>query len=464
MRKLLLLFFGFIALCILSIMVFNASTQISLQARIEKENLGSLSTPKAFQSLQKALQINTLQSNTEQAIQQNSQQFRNLLAKEFPKLHALKNFESTTFQKNNLAYKWQGSQGNAPYIVLIAPYHVYNFEDKFEKAYIQNDTLLGTGALQSKTALVALLAAMENLVEKGVRPKRNILILAPYENDLLQFGNLRHMIAEMEHFNLQYAHILYAGSGNFGHNFLGLEQSTALIGISDKQVLNLTLISEIPANITIALNEIKKYNLPLDLNATSNKAFLDYLAPEAGFTKSIYLSNTWIVEFLAKSLMKEESRLVFANELNISGWKESMRDGKNAITLNLQLPVHWSKDAFLKLLEKELFQKLQISYTVDYFLPAHSPQHIANKSFELLQTTIKQTFGNYTVLPIAMDKATGAAYLQYQIKTPVLYYAPYHFHKNNYLQAYHGYEEAISKRDFENMIYFYIQYLKNANI
>lgn len=465
MQKLLLLLLFFVGLCLVSIMIFNASTQISLQAKIEKTTAKTIDINKAFNSLQKVLQIPTLQNNEGKMPNEHSQNLKQLLAQQFPKIHAIKEFENTTFLKHHLAYKWQGTQGNAPYIVLIAPYHIQSIEEgNFVAPQINNEVLVGSGALQSKTALVALFAAMENLAQSNFRPKRNILILAPCEENVLQTEGLRHIAAELAHFNLNYTHILYAASGNQLDNFAELNENAALIGILDKQILNLTLSSQDNNNITNALNQLQKFKIDINLHSPANQAFINYIAPESSFDKAFYFTNTWLIESLTKAIFRAESRLIFANELTMQHWKESMRDGKNAITLNLQIPAHWHRTNFLQQLDKEIFKKLNIDYELEYYLPANMPENIHNKSFELLQTTIKQVFGNYVVLPIAMDKATGAAYLQYQSQTPVLYYAPFNFTKDNYLNAYYGTEERISKADFAQMIQFYIQYVQNTNI
>lgn len=463
MRKLLLLVLLFVGLCILSVMSFNALTQISLQARIEKSNPENIDINKAFTFLQKALQSATVANNTGEIAVQAAQNFRENIAQYTPKLTALKEFQITTFEKYHLAFKWQGAQGNAPYIVLIAPYSIKVFED-FVPAKINGEIIEGSGTLQSKTALVALLSAMENLANKGFRPKRNILILAPYEYDPLENKGLKHMAAELEHFNLNYLHILYAGSGNQIEDFAALDKAAALIGVLDKQILNLTLSHKDNTQITNALNDLQKFKLDYNISNPANAALIDYLSPETSFAHAFYLSNTWLIESITTALFAKESRLVFANELQVRSWKERMKDGNHAITLNLQIPAAWNREKLLAQLDKAIFKKMGIEYELEAYLPANMPKHLNNKSFELLQTTIKQSFGDYVVLPAPMDKGTGAAYLQYQAQTPVLYYTPFNFDKESYLNAYYGQNEKLSKSDFSQMIQFYIQYLKNCNI
>jgi carboxypeptidase PM20D1 len=453
----------------LSIAIFRASTLVSYQATIPAQKPASIDTSAAISSLSLAIQCATTHDLKGKFNQSAAQKFWANITVSFPRLHQQPDIKLLDIDDYTVIYKWEGRNPAAPAVVLFAAYDLpepalanipqwqYNpFLGKIADGYIW-----GCGTMRSKTNLVAILAAMEQLSNTDFVPARPIIIIASHDQHSSQIPAMRRIAAELEYLQIPILHILAAGSQIRRDNFMNLPAQTALINIADQQQIGISLTLK-DSSWAESLKQITNFSQPTNTDHQAYQYFLEYLSPELSFTERLYFANRWLADVLVRRAMSNIPRLQQAQSLHFSGLQvlPATNDSMN-ITFALQCPQDWAQDALLDHI-KTAIPNANIAAT--YAMPAPLVANPKGKSFELLQTTIKQLYPNTYVLPTIADRATGTAFLQYQDAAPILQFSPFLWDEADYLRYTSGIDERISIDSYIKMIQFYTQYLRNANI
>jgi acetylornithine deacetylase/succinyl-diaminopimelate desuccinylase-like protein len=132
-----------------------------------------------------------------------------------------------------------------------------------------------------------------------------------------------------------------------------------------------------------------------------------------------------------------------------------------SVSFSLQFPQDWAQEELINHIKKAA---PNADLHIEYQMPAPLVADPRGKGFELLQTTIKQLYPNTYILPTIADRASGAAFFQYQDAAPVLQFSPFLWDEADYTRYTSGVDERISVDAYVKMIQFYMQYLRNANI
>ena len=173
--------------------------------------------------------------------------FRERLVELYPQTHRV--LEREVLGDGALLYRW-ASGSDAPPLVLMAHYDVVPVagqdwsRDPFS-GLVEGGIVHGRGAIDDKGALVAVLEAVESLVAAGVTPARDVYL--SFGNDEEVFGVGAQLAVEaLTARGIRPWAVLDEGGAVVSGVFPGVPGSTAVIGLAEKGLLDVELVTRDP--------------------------------------------------------------------------------------------------------------------------------------------------------------------------------------------------------------------------
>lgn len=150
-----------------------------------------------------------------------------------------------------LLYRWRGSDpaGASTPTVLMAHYDVVPATDEgwthppFAAELVEHEgepTVWGRGAIDDKGALAAVLEAVERLLENGVTPRHDVLLLFGHDEEVAGTG-ARAVVSALRERRIRPSLVLDEGGAIVSGVFPGLDEPAALVGVTEKGITTLRL-------------------------------------------------------------------------------------------------------------------------------------------------------------------------------------------------------------------------------
>jgi len=151
----------------------------------------------------------------------------------------------------SLLYRWSGSDpaGASTPTVLMAHYDVVVATDDgwqhpaFSAEVLEVDgeqVVWGRGAIDNKGSLVALLEAVDRLLEAGFTPRHDVLLVFGHDEEVAGTG-AQAIVAALQERGIRPSLVVDEGGAIVRDVFPGLDEPAALIGVTEKGITTLTL-------------------------------------------------------------------------------------------------------------------------------------------------------------------------------------------------------------------------------
>lgn len=151
----------------------------------------------------------------------------------------------------SLLYRWPGSDpaGASEPTVLLAHYDVVPAGDEgwghpaFSADVVEHDgeqVVWGRGTIDNKGSLVALLEAVDRLLEAGVTPRHDVLLVFGHDEEVAGTG-AQVIVAALRERGIRPSLVLDEGGAIARDAFPGLAEPAAFIGVTEKGITTLTL-------------------------------------------------------------------------------------------------------------------------------------------------------------------------------------------------------------------------------
>ncbi len=196
---------------------------------------------KAVNDLAEMLRCKTVSDkNRELEDEAEFQKFKELLPKLFPKI-----YESCTYTEPTeraMLFKWSGKKSDAP-TVLMSHYDVVSAEEeKWDRpafsGLIENGILWGRGAIDTKGTLNGILQAAETLIGEGFIPENDIYFAFSGEEEISGPAAKR-IVSLFKEQGITPGIVVDEGGGVVNNVFPGVKKPCAMIGISEKGMVNI---------------------------------------------------------------------------------------------------------------------------------------------------------------------------------------------------------------------------------
>jgi len=489
LKRIIVFYIGLPVVVLLIILIFNMLQNISVTSNspaLSRIVFDNKDLEGVENRLSKAIRIKTLSRELVEPQGKNiSHTFVTYLMSSFPEIH--NSLSLTVINKQSYVYHWLAvdTENKPRPILLLAHYDVVpvqgqNWRHSGFSGFNDGQAIWGRGSLDNKSSLMAMLEAITILLRQGHDLKRDVYLAFGHDEEIGGEQGAKKIVEYFLSQGLKFDMILDEGLVVTEDVIDLVTQPVALIGISEKGLLNLELRLEqkgghasMPGSVTAvgqmsrALQRLEDNPLPARLSYPV-ATMLSRLAPEASALNRVVLSNLWLFESLVINKFKQSpathaavSTTLVATQLSAS---KKINVLPTIVTANLNIRI-LPGDSIESVQQhvKQTINNPQISLRVvdGAFEPAvvSTDDH---ESYQQIEKTILQVYPDVLVAPGLVLAATDSRHYQ-QLTERTYRFMPLRLAKAD-LSRIHGENERILIDDYHTSIQFYGQLLMNLSV
>ncbi len=435
--------------------------------------------------LAQALQFQTISSTDTAAVDWPAFASLNAyLMEAFPSVHASLNREIVG--NYSLLYTWKGTQLDLDPIVLMAHLDVVPVEPGTEadwehppfSGHVDTDHIWGRGALDDKSSALAILEAVQLLIEAGYQPERTVMLAFGHDEEVGGKDGAKMIAARLEDAGITPWLVLDEGGIILEDHPMPVEQPLALVGIAEKGYLSLALSvegvgghSSMPERETAigilsgALHRLSQAPFPGKIEGVSRQLFA-YVGPEMALPFKALFANQWlfgpvIVQQLSASPSSDAIlRTTIAPTMLKGSPKANVLPSQAEAVVNFRIipgeTVESVTERVTKLIDDP---RVQIE---SYAGAKQNPSVVSStddEPFTRLQQTIHEVFPETVVAPYLVVGGTDAKHFS-GLSNHIYRFLPVYFRAGD-VPRMHGTNERISKADYADAIRFYHRLIRN---
>jgi len=404
--------------------------------------------------------------------------FHRFLESTYPLVH--EKLEREKVKDYSLLYKWEGKNTSTNPIVLMAHMDVVPVEpgteslwsvDAFE-GVVKNDTIWGRGTADDKMSLVSIMEAIEKLLSENFIPERTIYLAFGHDEEI--GGNGAIAIASLlESRNIKADLVLDEGGIITVDKIPGITQPVALVGTSEKGYMSLELAVELSGGhssmpapetaidiLTNAIVRLRANPFEADFSQSTND-FIEYIGPEQPFLQKMVFANQWLFKSTIVGIYEQTPggnamvRTTIAPTVINAGVKDNVIPTLVKATINFRiLPGDTQesvKDRVVSVIDDPRVKISKLSFGNDP--SAVTP--VDGFGFQLVEAAARKTFDQVIVAPFLMVGATDSRHFG-KVSDQIIKFSPM-----NDPIGFHGIDERISVKGFQDGIWFYQQLIKS---
>ncbi|MFN9803810.1 MAG: M20/M25/M40 family metallo-hydrolase, partial [Bacteroidota bacterium] len=473
MGKILRLFLLAAFLVLIGILVFNTPKQSQPANGNSIEPIPAAGDSAAWH-LSRALQIKTVSKGDTLPIDTAEfVAFRQFLESSYPLIH--RQLQRQIFNEFSYLYRWKGKDSSLAPWVLMAHTDVVPVEAAVEKNWsvpsfsgaIKNDTIWGRGAVDDKSSVIAIMEAIENLLQLGFIPERTIYIALGHDEEVAGRRGARVISDWMREQKIRPAFVLDEGGQIDTEHFKELGRPVAIIATGEKGYTNIDLSVELPGGhssmpaketaidiLNKAVVAVREKQIPGSITPVVEEMIRRTTAP-GPFLKRMVTHNLWLTEPLVKMEMeksKETNALIHTTLVPTivqGGIKDNVIPSTAKATFNSRILQGQSSDDVLTFVKKAVNdERVLIKKQTKSLMEPSSITPFRDPSFLQLERIIKNAVPNVIVSPFLMIGASDSRYFR-DFSEAVL-----NFSAIQNMKGFHGIDERIGIKDLDRMIWF----------
>ena len=379
----------------------------------------------------------------------------------------------------SILIRWRGRKNDSP-TVLMAHYDVVSAsESEWSRpafsGLVENGFIWGRGALDTKCSMCGILCAGETLIKDGFVPENDIYLSFAGDEEIAG-GGTPAIVSYLRENGISPSMVLDEGGAVVNNVFPGVSRPSALIGISEKGMLNLEYTvrsvgghASAPkpnsplSRLARALNKVEAKPFKFRITEPSKKLFNE-LARHSSFAYRIIFANLWcfapILDLLTRRQGGELSALV---RTTTAFTMAEGAGGANVIPAVARLVSNHrilpgeSVDSAVKEIRNRIKDdtvELNILYGMD-------PSPISpteGDAWEVIVRTARDSFGDIIVSPYLMLACSDSRHFS-EICDRVYRFSPMLLTSEERASI-HGNDERIAVSSLEKIVEFYTRLIK----
>lgn len=344
---------------------------------------------------------------------------------------------------------------------------------------VKNDSIYGRGCIDDKGAVISILESIEQLLAEGFQPERSIYFAFGHDEEVSGKRGAAKISEYLKNSNIEMDFVLDEG-GAITHGLVpGMEKNTAVIGIAEKGYVTFELSAQMvgghsskPASETsidilaLAISKLKQNPMPRKLTPALI-AFMENLGPHLDFKGRMAFANQWLFKSLILNEYEKTNtgnasiRTTTAPTIFEAGIKENVIPTYSRAVVNFRIlpgeTIETVKEHIVRVINDK---RITIEIKGQGFNPSPiSPSD--NDAYNLITNSIKDIYPNVITCPNLVIGATDARYYA-KVSQNVYRFTPFKLTPKN-INCFHGVDERISVKEFENAIRFYRQVILNGS-
>lgn len=398
------------------------------------------------------------------------------LATSFPRLHAALRRE--VIDSAGLLFTWPGTDTTLAPVFLMGHIDVVPVEPGTEKSWthpafggeVADGFVWGRGALDDKSAVMAMLEATEQLVAQGHAPRRTLMLAFGYTEE--KGGpSMPQLMRSLAARGVKPHLVVDEGGFVTDGVMAGVTRPVALIGIAEKGYLSVRITakgaeghSSMPPRATAvgvlskALSRISDEPMPARLDGGA-RAMLQTVGAYMPFVRRMVMANLWLFRpVLLRALAGERTtdamiRTTIAPTMLQASSKDNVLPGAASAVVNLRLlpgdSVAWAVRRLRDVIADDRVTVAPIRGLANEASPV-SPTDA--DGYRVLRDAVSASFPSAVVTPYLVMGATDGRYLT--ALTPNVYrFAPFVVTSEDIARV-HGTNERIAVANYLGGIAF----------
>ena len=386
----------------------------------------------------------------------------------------------------SLLYTWQGSDAELKPILILAHMDVVPVkQDTIAKwthppfaGAVADGHVWGRGALDMKQSLMAVMEAVEYLVDSGFKPNRTLYLAFGHDEEIGGYNGAAKIAELLQARSAQLEFTLDEGSAIVEGVIPNIAQPIALIGLAEKGSLTLELtargegghISMPPKHTAVgklarAIHLLETHQMPAAIRRPFSDMF-EYLALEMPFLQRMVVANRWLFHPLLIRRL-ESSRATNAAIRTTTAF--TMLQGSNAYNV---MPTEASAIGNFRILPGDTIDSVlehvrsvthELDITVKKIRTASEPSRVSATDtfgFAVINKTIRQVLPDAAVAPSLVVTGTDSKHYE-TISENNYRFVPMRVGPED-IKRIHGVDERIGIENYSEIIRFYAQVLNNS--
>ncbi len=447
-----------------------------------------MESEKALLHLSQAISIPTI-SNLDESLTDWSQfeKFHAFLEETYPLIH--KNLTREKVHKASLLYHWKGEDSSLKPFAMLGHIDVVPVPEetrnewKFPPFSGEHDEeyIYGRGANDMKNCVVALMEAVETLLEEGFQPERDVYLCFGHNEEVLcGEGSGAGAIADLlKSRGVQLEFVYDEGGAIMDDNLFGLKNPAAMVGLAEKGYADLKLSisnngghAAEPSDRTALgdlsrlICEIEKHQMPCRLIGTV-KGTLKELGRNSEGILSIALKALSITKPLVMKILKTYRMTHAMMHTTIvpticrAGTAVNVLPQKVEAMLNIRLlPGDTAEDVekHIRKLAKRVgvLDELTLEFTT--VSPAPSETSANSETYKIIEKTMKEVDPEIVTIPYLVTGATDSR--EYRNVADEIYRIYPFKITGDELDSMHGIDERLRISSFLSGIEYFIRFIK----
>lgn len=440
----------------------------------------------APQRLAQAVRIQTVSREAQPPAAAEFARLHELLRESFPLVHST--LQRETVGELSLLYKWEGQDPTTRPILLLAHQDVVPADTGSESGWekppfageIDGGFIWGRGTLDDKCSLMAIFESVEWLLSQGYRPNRTIYLAFGHDEEAVSSGGAQQVAELLKSRGIQLELAIDEGLSVTRGLMPGVKRQVALIGMGEKGFVNIEVEaagagghSSMPPKETLvgklarAITRLEEHQMPVELRPPASDMF-EFVAPEMSWPLKPVLTNRWLFDPVLRWQLGQSNstrallQTTQAPTMLVGSPKSNVLPHSVKATINYRIRPGDTSQAVLEHVRKVVADdSLRVGIAQG---SAVEPSPVSDSHapvFTTVAQTILSIFPDAIVAPSLMIGASDGRHFV-KVADSVYRFVPFVLEPDDLLRL-HGKNERIKVADYQRMIRFYAQLIKNVD-
>ena len=356
-------------------------------------------------------------------------QYHEYLEKTFKNVFA--NAEKTLVNGYSLVLKVEGTDKNLlPACFLshqdVVPAPIEGWEVEPFSGEIKDGFVWGRGSLDMKWHKIAVLTALDKLLEEGRKPKRTIYCCFGHDEEITGKDGAKNIAKYLLEQGVKFEYVLDEGGTVMDGTLLGCEKQIAAIGVCEKGYVDYVLTSNrdgghassprrksAVTEVAQAVFDLSHLPMKTEINKPIRRMFKN-VAPYMKYPYRVLFANGDIFSPLLRFALSRVNPVTNAAVRTTFGFTQLQgADAPNVIppkataVVNVRINIGHTQEEVKKYIQKAVGKNI----TVTELNPGYDPTPVSNmdsEAYRQLEKTIVEIFGDIPVTPYPFIAATDA--------------------------------------------------------
>uniref|UniRef100_A0A7N8XIX7 Peptidase M20 domain containing 1, tandem duplicate 1 n=1 Tax=Mastacembelus armatus TaxID=205130 RepID=A0A7N8XIX7_9TELE len=342
--------------------------------------------------------------------------------------------------------------------------------------------IYGRGTIDDKSSVMGILQALEYLLLKGYAPRRGFYISLGHDEEVMGYMGAVNIASVLKQRGVQLLFVLDEGFAVFDGLISGLEGPAALIGTSEKGFATVKLsVSMIPGHssmppsetsigiLAAAVKRLEDNPMPRLFGYGPERGTFEHLAHKFSVPVRFIMSNLWLFSPLIGWVLERKPdtnafvRTTTAVTMFNAGVKENVIASLAEAYVNLRIHPAQSLQEVMDLIQSTVGDQRVKIELIDGSdpLPVSSADE-KSFGFQIIKKTVLEIFSTVTVAPGICVGNTDSRHYK-DLTSDIYRFIPIWF-KPGDTQRFHGINERISIKNYEEIVAFYFSLIQNCDI